>query len=61
MGMFKMRREHIIYFSNWNNYYVKTSFSIHVGIESSLQDLLGDDKISLETSVIEAGLNTRKW
>ena len=33
-------------------------FSRNVGIGSSSLDLLGDDKISLETSVNEAGLNT---
>jgi len=36
----------------------RQDFSRNVGIESSSQDLLGDDKISLETSVSEAGLNT---
>jgi len=36
----------------------RQDFSRNVRIGSSLQDLLGDDKISLETSASEAGLNT---
>ena len=56
MGMFKMRREFII--SVIGTISVKTSFSRHIGIRSSSQDLLGDDKISLLISVSETGLNT---
>ena len=33
-------------------------FPVSIGIGYSLQDLLGNDKISLETSVSETGLNT---
>jgi len=36
----------------------RQDFSRNVVIGSSSQDLLGDDKISLETSVSDAGLNT---
>ena len=39
--------------SVWRKY-----FSRNVGIGSNSQDVLGDDKISLTTSVSEAGLNT---
>jgi len=38
----------------------RQDFSRNLGIGSSSQDLLGDDKISLATSVSEAGLNTVK-
>ena len=33
---------------------------MNIGKRSSSQDVLGDDKSSLETSVSEAGLNTGK-
>ena len=36
----------------------RQDISRNVGIVSSSQDLLGDNKISLETLVSEAGLNT---
>ena len=40
----------------------RLDFSRNVGIGWSSQDLLRDDKISLETSVNEAGLNTvQEW
>jgi hypothetical protein len=37
---------------------MKTNFNRNLGIGSSSQDLLEEDKINLETSVSEAGLNT---
>ena len=38
----------------------RPDFSRNVGIGSRSQDLLGDDKISLETSVSEVDLNPGK-
>ena len=38
----------------------KQDFSRNVGIASSSKHLFGDDKISLETSVSEAGLMPRQ-
>jgi len=37
----------------------RQDFSRNVGLGSSSQDLLGDDKISLETSISVAGLKNR--
>jgi len=38
----------------------RQDFSRNVGIGWGSQDLLGNDKISLETSVSDAGLNTEQ-
>ena len=39
----------------------KQDFSRNIRIGSSSQDSLEEDKISLETSVMDAGLNTVQW
>jgi len=64
MGMFKMRNntpELSDKFSIWVSGTIsmwRQDFNGNVRIESGLHDLLGNDKISLETSVGDADLNT---